>query len=384
MDKEIKELTHQRDKAISRLEEYLRSEGEYPTHDLMDPIQCDPLERVNSGVFQAALLGNNDDDFLSEGTSPTMYIDKYFGPEPCRGWEKIHGNDVHDNFEHEQRIVQCIESKLTKKDMVTSSVSTPKGDHQSTNDENLRNSSPNISRSRSCTPPMGGQQSTKEEDVHDLSLNTSRSRSYSEYFTMITRSVSSELEYEMEDASNEEIDDQRTPFDLEPSPCSEYLTAKESRSSIGSEFMISSEEHIIKQLDDSLREVNEAINAELMKQYADDLVVLNTYPIKPKSNKKVDNTKIFGDDTPNQNDSAYNSDSDWRSEFERQRKEIIELWNTCNIPLVHRTYFFLLFQGDPSDAVYMEVEVRRLSYLKNALHGVRVGKDDQPFTWASR
>ncbi|MCD7449423.1 hypothetical protein HAX54_052129 [Datura stramonium] len=46
------------------------------------------------------------------------------------------------------------------------------------------------------------------------------------------------------------------------------------------------------------------------------------------------------------------------------QKEIIELWG-CNISLVHRTYFFLLFQGDPKDAVYMEVEIRRLTFLND-------------------
>ncbi|CAH2078101.1 unnamed protein product, partial [Thlaspi arvense] len=55
-----------------------------------------------------------------------------------------------------------------------------------------------------------------------------------------------------------------------------------------------------------------------------------------------------------------------RAEFERQQSQIIELWELCNVPLVHRTYFFLLFKGDPSDFVYMEVELRRLSFLKDS------------------
>ncbi|MCD9641982.1 hypothetical protein HAX54_028545 [Datura stramonium] len=55
----------------------------------------------------------------------------------------------------------------------------------------------------------------------------------------------------------------------------------------------------------------------------------------------------------------------WPSEFKMLQKEIIELWNVCNISLVHRTYFFLLFQGDPKDAVYMEVEIRRLTFLND-------------------
>ncbi|KAF5758297.1 putative plus-end-directed kinesin ATPase [Helianthus annuus] len=58
-------------------------------------------------------------------------------------------------------------------------------------------------------------------------------------------------------------------------------------------------------------------------------------------------------------------EKDWSMVFEKQRREIIKLWNECNTPLIHRTYFFLLFKGDRSDSVYMEVELRRLSFLKN-------------------
>ncbi|KAJ8567597.1 hypothetical protein K7X08_019805 [Anisodus acutangulus] len=55
----------------------------------------------------------------------------------------------------------------------------------------------------------------------------------------------------------------------------------------------------------------------------------------------------------------------WPSEFKMLQKEIIELWNVCNISLIHRTYFFLLFRGDAKDAAYMEVEIRRLTFLND-------------------
>ncbi|KDP38590.1 hypothetical protein JCGZ_04515 [Jatropha curcas] len=57
--------------------------------------------------------------------------------------------------------------------------------------------------------------------------------------------------------------------------------------------------------------------------------------------------------------------SNWAVKFERYRRKIIDLWVKCNVPLVHRSYFFLLFKGDPSDNVYMEVELRRLYFLKD-------------------
>lgn len=59
------------------------------------------------------------------------------------------------------------------------------------------------------------------------------------------------------------------------------------------------------------------------------------------------------------------SPSRWPFDFERKQQEIIELWHRCNVPLVHRTYFFLLYNGDPTDSIYIEVEHRRLSFLRN-------------------
>ena len=56
----------------------------------------------------------------------------------------------------------------------------------------------------------------------------------------------------------------------------------------------------------------------------------------------------------------------WALQFEWQRKEIIELWHTCHVSMIHRTYFFLLFSGEPTDAIYMVVERRRLSFLKDS------------------
>ncbi|KVI06504.1 hypothetical protein Ccrd_015148, partial [Cynara cardunculus var. scolymus] len=65
------------------------------------------------------------------------------------------------------------------------------------------------------------------------------------------------------------------------------------------------------------------------------------------------------------NDETMAPDRNWSVIFENQRRNIIRLWDACNTPLLHRAYFFLLFKGDPSDSVYMEVELRRLSYLVN-------------------
>ncbi|XP_066332199.1 kinesin-like protein KIN-7C isoform X2 [Miscanthus floridulus] len=62
---------------------------------------------------------------------------------------------------------------------------------------------------------------------------------------------------------------------------------------------------------------------------------------------------------------ASQSPSRWPLEFEKKQQEIIGLWHACSISLVHRTYFFFLFKGDQADSIYMEVELRRLSFLRD-------------------
>ncbi|XP_039006997.1 kinesin-like protein KIN-7E isoform X2 [Hibiscus syriacus] len=67
--------------------------------------------------------------------------------------------------------------------------------------------------------------------------------------------------------------------------------------------------------------------------------------------------------------SASSTPLHWPLEFERPQRAILELWQACNVSLVHRTYFFLLFKGDPTDSIYMEVELRRLTFLKETFSG---------------
>lgn len=85
----------------------------------------------------------------------------------------------------------------------------------------------------------------------------------------------------------------------------------------------------------------------------------------PANELQSDNTpKKFKDVGSNPLQSEEEKQVEWSSEFKRLQKQIIGLWDACHVSLVHRTYFFLLFKGDPSDSIYMEVELRRLFYLK--------------------
>lgn len=55
----------------------------------------------------------------------------------------------------------------------------------------------------------------------------------------------------------------------------------------------------------------------------------------------------------------------WKSDFHMKRKQIFELWDVCHVSLMHRSQFYLLFRGDPADAMYVEVELRRLIWLRS-------------------
>ncbi|KAJ6293592.1 hypothetical protein OIU76_021778 [Salix suchowensis] len=57
----------------------------------------------------------------------------------------------------------------------------------------------------------------------------------------------------------------------------------------------------------------------------------------------------------------------WHVTFREQRQLIIELWDVCYVSIIHRTQFYLLFSGDPADQIYMEVELRRLTWLQQHL-----------------
>ncbi|KAK1299029.1 Kinesin-like protein NACK1 [Acorus calamus] len=60
----------------------------------------------------------------------------------------------------------------------------------------------------------------------------------------------------------------------------------------------------------------------------------------------------------------HRSPATWKSIFWEQRRQIIQLWDVCQVSIIHRTQFYLLFRGDQADQIYMEVELRRLTWLQ--------------------
>ncbi|KAF3573592.1 hypothetical protein F2Q69_00063133, partial [Brassica cretica] len=57
----------------------------------------------------------------------------------------------------------------------------------------------------------------------------------------------------------------------------------------------------------------------------------------------------------------------WHITFIEEREQILELWHVCHVSIIRRTQFYLLFKGDQTDQIYMEVELRRLTWLEQHL-----------------
>ncbi|XP_057968148.1 kinesin-like protein KIN-7E isoform X2 [Malania oleifera] len=114
------------------------------------------------------------------------------------------------------------------------------------------------------------------------------------------------------------------------------------------------------------------------KQHVDFLVQETELKVETSAN----NVKDIGLD-PIQHD--LENISTWPTKFKRLQKEIIKLWDACNVSLVHRTFFFLLFKGDLTDSIYMEVELRRLSFLNDKFsQGNQTVEDGRTVTLALR
>ncbi|KAG8373871.1 hypothetical protein BUALT_Bualt11G0070400 [Buddleja alternifolia] len=91
-------------------------------------------------------------------------------------------------------------------------------------------------------------------------------------------------------------------------------------------------------------------------QYQKQLLVCQVLELEEANEASSDETETISQ-----------SPMQWNVMFEDQRKEIIMLWHVCHVSIIHRTQFYLLFRGDLSDQIYMEVELRRLKWLERHL-----------------
>ncbi|KAM7258073.1 hypothetical protein ACFE04_013814 [Oxalis oulophora] len=448
MDKEIKELTQQRDAAQTWVENLLRSSGEnrFPRLD----------EQTNEASPHATkcmlqYTENVDDNFLLDDSTP-----KFVGLDPCEDWENIseRNNRAYENGRHDvqgNQVEDLSPNKKTEVDALSRSL-----------DENVEKSSMTIaiksedtlaeeqqaSNPNSPYPQMGD---NKESDAissgetYDVlkqkmqemqntinylvalypleqspchsemdtssscsSLSLPRSRSCKARLS----NIASPNWHERESPINprQEVGMYRKLSEIKSSASSKNLPRKNHSfsSAEAHNFRESRRENLppTGSYHEKLSEQNFDLNiGNLSRKYSqaslsstdsmsmkdsdgDDSVsycgsTFTSMEMTEHRSEKEPAGSMVGGATPSTY-TPWQSGNAWATNFGNQRGEIIELWAACNVPLLHRTYFFLLFKGDPSDSVYLEVELRRLYFLKETFsRGTRTLIDSQTVTKAS-
>ncbi|KAK9286889.1 hypothetical protein L1049_015296 [Liquidambar formosana] len=364
---------------------------------------------------------NSEDHYLSDGTSSPLSVgSKFVRPDPGQGGVEIAlgtGEDS-DDLCKEVRCIEMDESS-NDKNMEFNALST--GENEGNSDLTVSGNADVTYQEMMATPPTGdsvvshiqngfmyGVLEQKIQDVQKTidslvslpegqspgppteDMSSSRSlklaRSWSCRPNLITGS-SSPCSEKAEQIDNTPPNGFEKDFPGRPVsvrrkfPPLNYdvstarLTRNDSQSSIGSAsvYINTADEDIT-----SIHTFVAGLKEMAQLQYEKELV---DQEMGPNGDKSGRNVKDVGLD-PMQD--ALETPSDWPLEFERQQKSILGLWQSCNVSLVHRTYFFMLFKGDPMDSIYMEVELRRLTFLKETFsRGNQAVEDGRSLTLAS-
>lgn len=487
MDKEIKELTHQRDLAQSYMKDLLQSVGEdhasrlrakadrlsqslvnaawvdeysaSESSDVYNPRSSDTeLSSFNTPQYYENSKGMNSNtsnyvDLSEDSEDHFLYDDdissrlsicspKFVGPDPFYSWEEVSQRNK-DNSEDICKEVRCIEMEessrninkeepkadafladpgvegetltltLVEKEDTTST--TGKGDAEligihtdqtyraleqkvkemqqtidylanfyhveqspcSTEADKFSSKSLKLNKSNSCTAILMNFQPSPQFNEKEEIENPPPNRSVKEFTRRpeeafqqnnpkLNRDKDVNLSIKDEHVESIGISDSRISVESDPNheQAENIKVPDEGCISSSLNFLggvkIPDEGRVISSLN-FVGEPSEMGKILTEKQCGDDLVHETEQMVNISSMKHARGVSL---DSRN---GALQLASTWPLEFERQRREILELWDACHVPLLHRTYFFLLFKGDPSDAVYMEVELRRLCFLKSKI-----------------
>ncbi|KAI4366338.1 hypothetical protein MLD38_022225 [Melastoma candidum] len=405
MENEITELTRQRDLAESKVQDLLRTredkssdcEESLTVEEKMDWLKthdanvgrelgngCRKIERLNSrNVLQFAETA--EETFLLDGFSPRLSIgtprSMEIGPDPSKNWEST-CERIDEDVEELCREVRCIdtfqpsleaemkpdqeptmtpdelEQKVDIAEPVNEEELIKKADVVNNADvdisyESLKKKVQDMQKTINCLVSLYPvEQSSNSMVINaDRNLRVTRSRSCKAIFMALPQSP---WEDKMDNMGTPDSDGSAKVHRSSESclsgliPSTVNFSSNDSQCS-GRTLRSDSEDFT------SLRDFGPNALAEFRMKLSRDMV--------PPGNSapKEQDSRLSGFANP-----SSPPIEDWPTEFVSRRREIIQLWNLCDVPLVHRSYFFLLFRGDLSDAVYTEVELRRLSFLRHA------------------
>ncbi|PON99903.1 Kinesin-like protein [Trema orientale] len=422
MEKEIRELTKQRDLAQSRVQDLLQMVGndqdpkqdkdDHPTlqtgedtwedeaslsdsSNVADPssnhvrrYRNPHYDDVDSESSPEDPHDNTDDHYLSDGTSSPLSTAKKF----VQSNSSQSQDDTADDYCKE---VQCIEMEESSRHKSSESLALASEGNEGTSGLNIDVTGQEvISNSVNRDRELG-----RRQNGYDLQVTTAVDMPSSRSFSL-TRSWSCRADLMIGLSSPDKAD--RTPpngfekgFPGRPEslgrkfPLLNFdaktirLSRNDSQSSLGSASVDELRAQGVSTADEDVTSLHTFVAGlkEMAKlEYEKQLVNGQAQETGSIAEKFEKNVKDIGVDPILETEESPH----WPLEFERQQRVILELWQTCYVSLVHRTYFFLLFKGDKSDSIYMEVELRRLSFLKETYsHGNQAMVDSRTPTLAS-
>ncbi|KAK9053837.1 hypothetical protein SSX86_024912 [Deinandra increscens subsp. villosa] len=386
MEQEIKELTQERDLARSRLEEILRAAGvdqnslpwsdssprdrgspsghlrdsswEPSTPDTSDVAvkvnaPLPPIASVNTYSFPKnhKLRNANEDHYVFDNITPREFMNQYFGPDSTQEWDNTSqkARTKTDSVDSCIEVEECIE-----KDDAYDVINT----HDQDKNQNEVDFGTHVDQSPRVLPKDA---SSDVNNTHDQDQNQNED-------DFGNLHVDQSPQVLPKDASST-----RTSNLTKSTSCSAIMKVDVSPSSLVPEKNVVTEsksESDLKKLcpQDSQRSTTNVEEKEI--QHTDGDISVSSPSSKTREEVVVVSSKPESIESRGEAMEGFDSKKEWCLVFEEQRRKIIELWNECSIPLLHRTYFFLLIKGDPSDSVYIEVELRRLAFLKETLDDV--------------
>ncbi|KAF8118364.1 hypothetical protein N665_0005s0130 [Sinapis alba] len=354
MEKQLVEMTKQRDLAQSRLEDYMRM----VEHDESSKAGTPHFRNLNNKWGDGSMSetsGVVDPDrtsFISDGTStPLSTARAPVRSHPDEDLEEVLSpGRSGDQSEEYCKEVQCIEVEESASDIVNN------------DDEERADAETHLDHSATANGGTGVAQNRNPSSVRSVRVRKSWSRGDTEPGTS-TPPDALEVDY----PGRPEVHGIAFP-ELE-SGSGKILLRNDSMSSLGSD---STEAHSV-----GTPMVGEDGGITSIRSFVEGLKEMVTDP---------DNSGKMGNDIGLEamEKEVSGTMTNWAEEFNRQREQILELWKTCHVSLVHRTYFFLLFTGDQADSIYIGVELRRLSFMKESFsQGNQAFERGQTLTVAS-
>lgn len=425
LEKEVKKLILERDIAQSQLKDLLQLLGEdrnslrgiglrnYPhlriheSPDFEHPVP-DTSSLADSPTFSCGnSRSSSEDNFIRVPDFVDNFQDNNSESESCQGWEEMEkrSNGTSEDLCKEVRCIEVedfsypcpLEPQSNALSVTGVDKEIPELQSSPLEDE-TRSPSPSLKEEKQLAsltvkedkelvspPPMEDEklvlaQSKDEKELHCIDssyvpttnssplrdlladsagsegLSLTKSRSCKASITMTNNTPPDGPERECI-ARQEGIERKRLKFDFDVERISREGSHTSAENTVDNKSEASNE---ISTMTDNINRVDTCPTTEL---HAETEVPEN--PIKESEEKASQTTKNVKDVGLDPIEDEHIGLTNWPTEFKRLQKEIIELWEACSVSLVHRTYFYLLFQGDPTDAIYMEVEMRRMIFLKD-------------------